>query len=117
MSCSDFFALIVVFIDSTPVDMYGKINVEPIMFTGGWFKHNIHTKAQSWRPLGFVSDIKVKSSAQNATGKFAAKDSHPFSKVILLDIAVVHSAGGFDHTLSLSLNGTFFDVRYNVLLL
>ena len=100
-----FFALIVVFIDSTPVDMYGKVNVEPIMFTGGWFKRNIRTKAQSWRPLGFVSDIKVKSSAQNGAGKFAAKDYHAVLKVILLDIAAVHSAGGFDHTLYL--NGTF----------
>ena len=34
-SCSDCFAPIVVFIDSTPVDMYGKVNVEPIIFTGG----------------------------------------------------------------------------------
>ena len=33
-SCSDFFAPKVVFIDSTPVDMYGKVNVEPNMFTG-----------------------------------------------------------------------------------
>ena len=66
-SCSDFFAPIVVFIDSTPVDMYGKVNVEPIMFIGGWVKRNICTKAQSWCPLGFVSDIKVKSSAKNAT--------------------------------------------------
>ena len=73
------------------------------MFTGGWFKHNIHTKAQSWCPLGFVSDIKVKSSAQNAAGKFAAKDYHAVLKVILLDIAAVHSAGGLDHTLSLSI--------------
>ena len=102
-SCSDFFAPIVVFIDSTPVDMYGKVNVEPIMFTEGWFKHNIYTKAKLWQLLGFVSNIKVKSSAQNATGKFAAKDYHSVLKVILLDIAAVHSAGGLDHTLSLSM--------------
>ena len=103
-SCGDFFAPIVVFIDSTPEDKYEKVNVKPIMFTEGWFKHNIHTKGQSWRPLGFVSDMKVKSSAQNATGTFAAKDYHTVLKVILQEIAAVHSAGGFDHTLSLSLS-------------
>ena len=101
-SCSDFFAPIVVFIDSTLVDMYGKVNVEPIMFIGGWVKRNIHTKAPSWRPLGFVFDMKVKNSAQNAIGKFAAKDYNAFLKVILLDIAAVHTAGGFDHTFSLN---------------
>ena len=46
-TCSDFFAPLVVFIDSTPVDMYGKVNVEPIMFTGEWFKREVCTKAQS----------------------------------------------------------------------
>ena len=56
-SCIDFFEAIVVFIDSALVDMYGKVNVEPTMFTGGWFKRNICTKVQSWRWLGFVSDI------------------------------------------------------------
>ena len=69
------------------------------------------SKAQSLRLFGFVSVMKVKSSAQNATGKFAAKDYHSVLKVILLDIAAVHSAGGLDHTLSLSLYGTFFNVK------
>ena len=109
ITCSDFFAPLVVFIDSTPVDMYGKVNVEPIMFTGGWFKREVCTKAQSWRPLGFVADIKVKSSAQNATGKFATKDYHAVLKVILQNVAAVHSAGGFHHTLCL--NGRYFDVK------
>jgi hypothetical protein len=57
----------VVFIDSTPIDMYGKVNVEPIMFTGGGVKCGVCTKVQSWCPLGFVADIKVKSSTKIAT--------------------------------------------------
>ena len=59
--------------------------------------------------LGFGSDIKVKSSAQNVAGKFASKEYHAVLKVILQDIAAVHSAGGFDHTLCLI--GNFFDVK------
>ena len=62
-SISNFFAPLVVFIDSTQVDMYGKVNIEPFMFTGGWFNREVCTKAQSWRPLGFIADTKVKSSA------------------------------------------------------
>ena len=79
------------------------------MVTGGWFKCEVHTEAQSWCPLGFVADIKVKSSAQNATGKFATKDYHAVLKVILQNVAAVHSAGGFHHTLCL--NGRYFDVK------
>ena len=44
-----------------------RLNVEHIMVTGGWFKCEVHTEAQSWCPLGFVDDIKVKSSAQSAS--------------------------------------------------
>ena len=68
-TCSDFFASLVVFIHSTPVDMYGKVNVWSILCLqgGGGVKHEVCTKAQSWHPRGFVADIKVKSSAQNAT--------------------------------------------------
>ena len=48
ITCSDFFALLVDFIDSTPVNMYGKVNVEAILFLGGWgFKRKVHAKAQS----------------------------------------------------------------------
>jgi hypothetical protein len=86
-----------------------KVNVEPIMFTGEWFKREVCTKAQSWHPLGFVADIKVKSSAQNATGKFAPKNYHAVLKVTLQNVAAVHSAGGFHCTLCLK--SRYFDVK------
>ena len=69
ISCSDFFAPIVVFIDSTPVDIYGKVNVEPIVLIGGLFKRNICTKAKSWCLLGFVSDIKIRTIFSTEIGK------------------------------------------------
>ena len=109
-TCCDFFAPLVVFIDSTPVDMYGKVNVESVMFTGGWFKHEVCTKVQSWRPLGFVVDIKVKSSAQNETGKYATKDYPAVLKIILQNTAAVHSAGCIHHH-TLCLNDRYFDVN------
>ena len=82
--------------------MYGKVTVEPFMFTGGLFNREVCTKAQSWRPLGFIADTKVKSSAQNATSKFASHDYQSVLKVILHDVAAVHAAGGFKHTLNLA---------------
>ena len=83
------------------MDTYGKVNVEPLMFTGGWFNREVCTKAQSWRP-GFLADTKVKSSAQNAISKFASQDYQSVLKVILHDVAAVHAAGGFKHTLKLA---------------
>ena len=101
-SISDFFAPLEVFIDSTQVDMYGKVIVEPFMFTRGWFNHEVCTNTQSWRPLGFIANTKVKSSAQNATSKFASQDYQSVLKVIFHDVTAVHAAGGFKHTLKLA---------------
>ena len=111
-SISDFFAPLEVFIDSTQVDMYGKVTVEPFMFTGGWFNHEVCTKAQSWRPLGFIANTKVKSSAQNATNKFVSQDYQSVLKVIIHDVAAVHAAAGFKHTLKLT--GNFFLVTIKI---
>jgi hypothetical protein len=99
---SDFFAPLEVFIDYPQVDMYGKVNVEPFMFTGDWFNHEVCTKAQSWRPLGFIAHTKVKSSAQNATSKFTTQDYQSALNMILHDVAAVHAAGGFKHTFKLA---------------
>jgi hypothetical protein len=62
--------------------MNGKVNVKPFMFTGGCFNHEVCTKAQSGRPLEFITDIKVMSSAQNATSKFASQDYQSVLEVI-----------------------------------
>ena len=72
------------------------------MFTGGCFNHEVCTKAQSWRPIGFIADTKVKSSAQNPTSKFASQDYQSVLRVILHDVAAVYAAGGFQHTLKLA---------------
>jgi hypothetical protein len=42
----------------------------PLHSQGGGVKCEVCRKAQSWGPLGFVAEIKVRSNAQNASGKF-----------------------------------------------
>ena len=65
-TCSDFFAPLVVFIDSTPVNMYEKVNVEAIMFLGGGLsirfvqKHNHGAKLD----LLLISKSRVVSRMQ-----------------------------------------------------
>jgi hypothetical protein len=54
ITCSDFFAPLVVFIDSTPVDMYRKVNVEPIMFTGGGLSVRFIQKHNHGAHLGLL---------------------------------------------------------------
>jgi hypothetical protein len=84
------------------------------MFTGGWFNREVRTKAQSWRPLGFIADTKVKSSAQNATSKFVSQDYQSVLMVILHEVAAVHAAGGFKHTLKLAGKSFLVTIKYPI---
>jgi hypothetical protein len=106
---TDFFAPLVLFIDSTPIDMYGKVSVEPLMMTGGWFKRSVRTKAHAWRPIGLLPNLKVKSRAQSkASSKSSIQEYHTALSVILEEMKQVHEIGGFPH--ALNLGGKFYDV-------
>lgn len=72
-------------------------------------RHEVHTKGQLWCLLGFVSVIKIKSSALDNTGKCAAKDYHRVLTMILPDIAADHPEGECHQTLCL--NDNFIDEK------
>ena len=106
---TDFFAPLVLFIDSTPIDMYGKVSVEPLMMTGGWLKRCVRTKAHAWRPIGLLPNLKVKSSAQSkSSSKCSPQEYHTVLSLILEEMKQVHESGGFPH--ALNLGGKFYDV-------
>ena len=79
------------------------------VYREGWFKHEVCAKVKSWHPLTFVVDIKVNSSAHNATGKISTRDYHSVLKVIFQIVAAVQSACAFHHTLCI--DDSYFDVK------
>ena len=79
---------------------------------GGGVKCEVCRKAQSWGPLGFVAEIKVRSNSQNASGIFAGKDYHAVLKVILQSVAAINPSVGFYCTLCL--NCSCFDVKKKI---
>ena len=54
----DFVLGIIFFIDKTFTDVYGRLNLLPVQFTLTIFNHETRTRFHSWRPLGYVNDMR-----------------------------------------------------------
>ena len=57
---------IILFIDKTQVDTFGKWTLEPVLFTLGIFNQATRNLPQAWRPLGLVTNTIRMSSATHA---------------------------------------------------
>lgn len=47
---------IILFIDGTPIDTYGNLKLESVMFTLGIFNRETRNKSGCWRLLGYIPD-------------------------------------------------------------
>ena len=53
----------ILYADKTGTDQYQRWGVEPFLFTSALLNRQARNKASSWRPLGFLPDLDLKSSA------------------------------------------------------
>ena len=60
----DFLCPLAFFIDKTFVDLQSRNNSEPVVFTFTIFNRKTRRQHRAWRPLGFVADLNLQSSAQ-----------------------------------------------------
>ena len=56
VSTNDILVPIIPFIDGTPIDPYGRNNLEVVMFTLGIFNQSTRNKPTAWRVAGYVPD-------------------------------------------------------------
>ena len=60
----DFLCPILLYIDGTKIDLHGRLSLKPVMFTLGIFNQETRRKPYAWRPLGFLPNSNLKSTAQ-----------------------------------------------------
>ena len=53
---NDYLCPIILFIDKTQIDVFGKWSLEPVLFTLGIFDRKTRNQASAWRPLGLVTN-------------------------------------------------------------
>ena len=66
MHTNDQLLAVILFIDSTPIDVHGKLNLEPVMMTLVCFNKETRARPEAWVPIGY---IKNQSSNQEAEMK------------------------------------------------
>ena len=62
---NDFLCPVVLFIDKMHVDEFSRWTLEPVLFTLAVFNRSTCNLSSAWRPLGLVTDINRRSTAQN----------------------------------------------------
>jgi Plavaka transposase len=60
----DFIIGVIIFIDKTHTDCYGRHNLEPIIFTLTILRQHIRDNPRGWRVLGYIPDLETKSKAE-----------------------------------------------------
>ena len=63
---SDILCPIILFIDGTPIDAFGNLKLESVMFTLGMFNRETRNKNQAWRLLGYIPDTTYDCVTQDA---------------------------------------------------
>jgi hypothetical protein len=70
-SQGDFLLPIVIYMDKTGTDAYQRYSLEPVTFTTPLIRRHCRNHPTAWRPLGFVPDLDLSSTAQKEAARSA----------------------------------------------
>ncbi len=108
---------IILFIDGSTIDSYGKMSVEPITFTLGIFRRSTRSKPEAWRTMGYIETLKniisesIVRKANNA--KRRLQDKHTIIKFILKELIEIQGPNaGFEW--DLCLGGKVYRVTFKI---
>ena len=108
---------IILFIDGSTIDTYGKMSVEPITFTLGIFRRSTRNKPEAWRTIGYIETLKnivsesIVRKANNAKRKL--QDKHTIIKSILKELIEIQGPNaGFEW--DLCLGGKVYRVTFKI---
>ena len=91
---NDLFCPIVLFIDKTHIDAHGRLTLEPVTFTLGWFNKQTRKKRHAWRSLGYVPNLQnIKLSG---TGSQKQQDYHTMLATIFKSLSEAQYSKGIE---------------------
>ena len=108
---------IILFIDGSTIDTYGKLNVEPITFTLGIFKRSVRNRSEAWRTLGYIESLKhiVSEPITRIAGNSKRKlqDKHTIMKFLMKELIEIQGPNsGFEW--DLSIGGKVYNVTFKI---
>ena len=84
---------LICYTDATSVDANSRFAVEPFFFTPAILKHATRSRADAWRPFGYVQQLKsnLKSDKRNLTPEAKARNYHAQISAMLKRLQRVQS--------------------------
>jgi hypothetical protein len=78
---------LIFYTNGTQVDALSWFSLEPFLFTIAILSHSAHCKASSWRPLGYVQDIKSNLQSDNCILSGSGKSRNYHAQLVaMLDL-------------------------------
>ena len=74
---------LLIYIDGTNIDSYGRLCLEPVTFTLGIFNRQHRFKEEAWRVLGYIPDLDSMYASNTVNAGMKANDYHQILDVIL----------------------------------
>ena len=112
---------IIIFIDGTNIDSYGKLNLEAVMMTLGIFNRDQRNKASAWRMLGYLIDPTSEGIGNNEYKSNEKKekriDYHHNLAYILEGLYQMEKSDGFLWTIHSKSKNIKEDIRFQVRLM
>ena len=100
---NDVLCPLIIFIDGTPIDTYGNLKLEAIMFTLGIFNRTTRNKSRAWRLLGYVPNLEEEmlynygcndTRTKKLREKLRKKDYHHMLCFLLEDLVKIQNSNG-----------------------
>jgi hypothetical protein len=87
---------IILFVDKTHVDTYGRLTLEPVNITLGIFKKEVRQEPRAWRTLGYIPNMTnvYTRSTQTLTPRMKMFEYHLMLGIVLQSLKRVQKLGG-----------------------
>ena len=108
----DIMAGLIGFCDKSHLDLKGKLTLEPMLFTFGFFNAEFRRRPEAWFPLGYLPNMNHVSPHAEADDKM--RDYHHCLEIILSELVEYQKLGGFHWRIWQPNQKKYVDVRIHI---
>ena len=103
---NDFLMPIILYMDKTGTDAYQRYGLEPVIFSVGILNRSCRNKSGSWRLLGFIPDLELRSKAEknrDRSSKMKGTSNRNYQHIltVILESLSKYQRTGIPHQLNL----------------
>ena len=98
LGTNDYLMPILLYMDKTGTDAYQRYGLEPVLFTIASLRRHVRNLSSSWRSLGFIPDLELRSKAEknrDRSSKMKGTSNRNYQQILRV---VLESLSAYQHT-------------------